>query len=218
MPDKKEQDILDRALSYMKDSVKGYLSKARQESGVGKVVNLLTGDPLTRVMSAFTSLPINAQQMILKLAQLPTSMTEKDLTQSQKLAIYNTIKNAQQRTGKYKRGATEYVDYNMVKDGKDVANIKNKLQQSFTNPEYQMLSTLGRGSYKTKGDSVIYTDKYDFGKTKYKNNTPYRAVRNLMGFLEPSNPTDEQKKDMSIRVALSKSEMEKINKQRNGKG
>jgi hypothetical protein len=203
-------------------SVKEALVSGSKKPGIlSSILSSIPGvSTIGDAMKAFSFLPINAQQMILKTVGLPTNLTEKDLNTDQKLALYNSIKSAQERTGRITKGGTKYRDYGA--EGGSIAGGKKGLgtviAKSLVDPNYQMATTLGRTSYKNKGDSIIVTDKYDFSKGAFAN-TPnpnlYQMIRRGMGAMEPSNPTKQQKKDMAVRIALNKKDMQALNKKKN---
>ena len=208
--------IVSNALNIVKQGASQSVRNSRNKSIGEKIVDFAIGSPYTKVMNLFTSLPINLQQMALKIAGLPTKMNENDLNQKQKVALYGAIKQAQSRTGN-KSGYIDYKDYG--KGGNKIASgqAEGKLKKTLTDPSFQTATTLGRGYFKDKGDSIIYTDKYDFSKGAFEN-TPnpnaYQVARMLMGRLENPNPSEQDKQNMRIRIALSKKDMEKSSKQK----
>lgn len=212
-----KSNAVSKALNVIKKGASKAVRDSRSKTIGQKVMDFATfSSPTTKILDIFTSLPINVQQMALKIAGLPTKMSEKDLNPKQKLALYSAIKEAKGRTGK-KSGYIDYKDYG--KDGAKVASgqAKDKIQKTFTDPSFQTATTLGRGFYKDKGDSVIYTDKYDFSKGAFENTqnpNAYQVVRKLMGKIENPNPTAQDIENMRIRIALSKKDMEKMSKQK----
>jgi hypothetical protein len=214
----KKKSIVSKASDTVRQTL---TSEARNPSILTRFLASTVGGPVVSgAMQAFSLLPINAQQVVLKLAGLPTGLTEKDLNNDQKLALYNSVKNAQQRNNKYKAGGTRYKDYGP--EGVDIAKGKNGLLKSVyksaVDPKFQMATTLGRTSYKDKGDSVIVTDSYDFSKGAFKdtpNPNAYQMLRNYMGNSEKPKPTQQQKKEMAVRIALSKKDMQALNKKNN---
>lgn len=211
-----KSNIVSNTINFAKQGISNSVKNSRNKSLGEKIVDMAIGSPITKVLDLFTSLPINLQQMALKIAGLPTKMNQNDLNVKQKQALYSAIKQAQSRTGS-KSGYIDYKDYG--KDGNKVASgqAEGKLKKTFTDPSFQTATTLGRGFFKDTGDSIIYTDKYDFSKDAFKN-TPnpnaYQVARRLMGVLENPNPTEQDKSNMKIRIALPKKDMEKQSKQK----
>lgn len=212
-----KSNLVSKAFNVIKKGASEAVKDSRSKTLGEKVMDFAAfSSPSTKILDIFTSLPINVQQMALKIAGLPTKMSEKDLNPKQKLALYSAIKEAKNRTGK-KSGYIDYKDYG--KDGAKVASgqAKDKVQKTFTDPSFQTATTLGRGFYKDKGDSVIYTDKYDFSKGAFENTqnpNAYQVVRKIMGKIENTNPTAQDLENMKIRIALSKKDMEKMSKQK----
>jgi hypothetical protein len=214
----KKKSIVSKASDTVRQTL---TNEARNPSILTRFLGSMAGGPVVSgAMQAFSLLPINAQQVILKLAGLPTGLTEKDLNDDQKLALYNSVKSAQERNNKYKAGGTRYKDYGP--EGVDIAMGKNGLLKSVyksaVDPKFQMATTLGRTSYKNKGDSIIVTDSYDFSKGAFKdtpNPNAYQRLRRYMGNSEKPKPTEQQKKEMAVRIALNKADMEALNKKKN---
>ena len=214
----KKKSIVSKASDTVRQTL---TNQARNPNILTRMLAPVVGGPVVAgAMDLFKLLPINAQQVVLKLAGLPTGLTEKDLNNDQKLALYNSVKNAQERNNKYKAGGTRYKDYGP--EGVDIAKGKNGLlksaYKSVVDPKFQMATTLGRTSYKDKGDSVIVTDKYDFSKGAFQdtpNPNAYQMLRRYMGNSEKAKPTEQQKKEMAVRIALSKKDMEALNKKKN---
>lgn len=210
----KKTGPVDGLLSAAKNYHQKKITSGRNESVFEKVATAFLGTNLQKAYTLFTALPINVQQVVLKVAGLPTSLTEKDLNEQQKKVLYDSIKNAQARTGNKKTGGTEYADYKNGGEKAAAGTTGSKLVKSFTSPDYQIQTTLGRGVYKDTGDSIIFNDRYDFSKAfeKTKNPNLYQIGRKILGRMENQNPTKEDKNDMKVRVALSKKDMENYNK------
>jgi hypothetical protein len=214
----KKKSIVSKASDTVRQTL---TSEARNPGILTRFLGSMPGGTLVSgMMQAFSLLPINVQQVILKSAGLPTNLTEKNLNSDQKLELYNSVKNAQQRNNKYQAGGTRYKDYGP--EGVDIAKGKNGLlksaYKSFVDPKFQMATTLGRTSYKNKGDSIIVTDSYDFSKGAFKdtpNPNAYQRLRRYMGNSEKPKPTEQQKKEMAVRIALNKADMEALNKKKN---
>lgn len=187
--------------NYKKKISEG-VSNFRNKSLAEKAI-LSIGNPLNAAMSVFTALPLNAQQALLKVAGLPTKMTEKDLNTAQKKVLYNAIVNAKKEGRNY----VKYKDYGKEGDLAAQGNTKNKLGKSLTDANYNIATTLGRGNFKETKDSLIFDDKYDFSKGAFvntKNPNLYQKFRNYLGESENQNPSVEDINNMKVRIALPK--------------
>lgn len=96
-------------------------------------------------------------------------LTGADFTRRQKSVIYNVIQNAIKRGQKRQSGVTSYDDYSpeikATFDNATGASTKDILTKTFTDPYFQIASTLGRFTYRLQPDGTyMVNDIYDFSK------------------------------------------------------
>lgn len=206
-------------ISKAADTVRQTLtSEARNPGILTRILGSIPGGSVVSgAINALSLLPVNARQMVLKTLGLPTNLSEKDFNDDERLAIYNAIKSRQEKTGNNKKGSILYSDYGET--GPKLASGKYGLDDlamnSFRDPKFRMAATLGESKWRDKGDSIIVKDQYDFSKGAFKNtknSSIYKMIRSVMGDSENKNPTQKQIKEMAVRIALSKKDMEALNK------
>ena len=189
-------------------------------SNVVKNINSTKAD----IVRTITPAPKNAAQMIAKMTG-DARMTNSSLTDQQKLAMWNVIKNAKKRTGKL-NGGTEYADYagengtaeefnNWFNKGKN--SVGTILSKSGDNPGYTMASTVGRGRYYTDPSTgkTFYTDVYDWNASKEKNfagTNAYQNIRNSFRNGEDKNLTKEKNDKFRMGFSFNEKEMEELQK------
>ena len=132
-----------------------------------------------------TPLPKNATQLVSAYATGdPVPPNVNDMTENERIVLYQALNNARQRTGQ-NSGGTEYIDYGKDMDT-DLEHLKgNPLSigaASFLSPEFVQATTLGRVSYKYDPKTGTYSisDAYNFAKTPNKDSA-YSKFRNAVG-------------------------------------
>jgi len=169
-------------------------------------------------------LPDNMAQLAAKLTG-DARMSNSSLDDEQKVILWDVMQNAKKRTGKAD-GGTEYQDYGGIGYGSsdDFNNWWNKgavtlgnVFNSFTNPGYELSSTIGRGRYWSDPDNpdkMYYTDVYDWnkGEKNFGGSTIYQKVRNTLREGEEANLNKQKNENYRMNFELDRKEIEAIRK------
>lgn len=169
-------------------------------------------------------LPDNMAQLAAKLTG-DARMSNSSLDDEQKVILWDVMQNAKKRTGKAD-GGTEYQDYGGIGYGSsdDFNNWWNKgavtlgnVFNSFTNPGYELSSTIGRGRYWSdpeNPDKMYYTDVYDWnkGEKNFGGSTIYQKVRNTLREGEEANLNKQKNENYRMNFELDRKEIEAIRK------
>lgn len=130
-------------------------------------------------------MPSNAAQLIAAMITKDPNLSLNDVSEEERLALYNSIVNANVRN-KYAGGrqGTEYIDYSPEMHEaiqKLQGSVPQVLAGSYFSPDFNAATKFGRVSYEMNPDSTIDVyDRYDFSKTK-KLESAYSKLRNLVG-------------------------------------
>jgi hypothetical protein len=172
-------------------------------------------------------LPDNAKQLAAKLLG-DARMSNSSLNDEQKVLLWDVIQNAKKRTGKAD-GGTEYEDYGGLGYGssEDFNKWWNKggvttdnVLKSFTNPGYELSSTIGRGRYWSDPEDpnkMYYTDVYDWnpGEKNFPGSNLYQIARNALRNNEDKNLNKEKNENYRMNFELNAADIEKIREKRN---
>jgi hypothetical protein len=159
---------------------------------------------------------------------MDSRMSNESLSDDEKIILYQTILNAQKRTGNPTKGGTAYVDYGNQGYGSpedyrrwivngDIQVNPETVKNQFTNPGFRMATTVGRGSYQVdpKDPNVIhYTDSYDFVKHdkdelfKTKDKNSYQSFRT--GLSEQEDPNAESDPMRQAHFTFNKKDMDAL--------
>ena len=193
------------------------------------IVGGVLGGPLGAAVGGVASaiLPPNIKQLGSKLLE-DARMSDKSLTDDQKLLLWDVIQAAKKRTGKAD-GGTEYSDYGTLGLGSseqynDWFNHGNiglveGAYNSLTNPGFQLGSTVGRGKYFTdpeNPDKVYYTDVYDWnpGEKYFSGNKIYQKVRNTLRAGEDQHLNAQKNDNYRMNFTFDAKEMQKLKNER----
>ena len=177
---------------------------------------------------SYIGIPTNVSQLALHKAGMDSRMSNESLSDDEKIILYQTILNAQKRTGNPTKGGTAYVDYGNQGYGSpedyrrwivngDIQVNPETVKNQFTNPGFRMATTVGRGSYQVdpKDPNVIhYTDSYDFVKHdkdelfKTKDKNSYQSFRT--GLSEQEDPNAESDPMRQAHFTFNKKDMDAL--------
>lgn len=185
----------------------------------------IVAGPIGAAIGAIGSavLPSNVKQLASKLMG-DARMSNKSLTNDQKVLLWDVIQNAKKRTGKAD-GGTEYQDYGGLGHGtsEDYNNWFNRGQynvfegayNSLTNPGFELGSTIGRGRYWSdpeNPDKMYYTDVYDWnaGEKNFAGTNAYQKVRNDLRAGEDKHLNAQKNENYRMNFELDRKEIEKL--------
>jgi hypothetical protein len=165
--------------------------------------------------------PKNFSQMLAKEVLKDARMSNKSLSDNEKVILWNTIQNARERTGK-DSGGTAYQDYGnqgwgtpeefhqRINRGK--SSITDLISNSITNPAFNLATTIGRGVYKVdpnNPDVIHYTDNYDWN-SKEKNFSGENEYQKLRNYVRDNEDKDVDKRMFDMNFTLTKDDIDKI--------
>jgi hypothetical protein len=177
------------------------------------------------IIRGFLPVPKNAAQMIAKTVFGDARMNEESLTDKEKLILWNTIQNAQKRSGVPSGGGTEYQDYGNQGYGtsdqfndwfnRGKTSFFETIGNSLTNPGYKLASTIGRGRYwqdPNDANTIYYTDVYDWNPNEknYKGNNAYQLLRNYVRSTEDKDLNEDKNENYRMNFKLTKDDIERI--------
>lgn len=177
------------------------------------------------IIRGLLPVPKNAAQMISKNIFGDARMNEESLSDQEKLILWNTIQNAQKRSGVTDAGGTEYQDYGNQGYGtpeeynqwfnKGNTTAFGTIKNSLTNPGYKLASTIGRGRYwqdPNDANTMYYTDVYDWNPSEknYKGNNAYQLLRNYVRGTEDKDLNEDKNENYRMNFKLTKADIERI--------
>jgi hypothetical protein len=200
--------------------------KQKKQVGNYKKVDSTIADTIKNVVLPGW-LPDNAKQLASKLIG-DSRMSNNSLNDEQKVLLWDVMQNAKKRTGKAD-GGTEYEDYGGLGYGSSEDFNKwwnrggvnaNNILNSFTNPAYELSSTIGRGRYWTDpedSNKMYYTDVYDWnpGEKSFAGSNLYQIARNALRNNEDKNLNKEKNENYRMNFELNAEDIEKIREKRN---
>lgn len=167
--------------------------------------------------------PMNISQAIAKNVFGDARISNESLDDRQKVILYQTIKNAQERTGNTTRGGTSYADYGQQGFGSSEQfnqwfnrgdiSVAEGIINSITNPGFTMASTVGRGIYNVDPkdpNKIQYTDVYDWNSNEnnFKGKNVYQNVRNYVRDTEKVSTEEDPDKKFRMNVELDVEDIE----------
>ena len=173
----------------------------------------------------YAPLPTNMAQAAAKVLG-DARMSEKSLTDKQKVILHDVIQNAMRRSGEAS-GGTEYEDYGNLGYGtphqfnqwfnKGRVGAPQIIEQSALNEGFKLASTIGRGRYWTdekNPDIIYYTDVYDWNpkERRFSGTNAYQAVRNFMRTTEDKHLNKDKNEMYRMNFKLSKKEIAALRK------
>ena len=191
----------------------------------------ILGGPLGAVYGGLASaiLPPNIKQLGSKLLG-DARMSDSSISDEQKVMLWDVIQAAKKRTGT-PDGGTEYSDYGTLGLGSSEQynewfnrgniGLVEGAYNSFTNPGFQLGSTVGRGNYFTdpeNPDKIYYTDVYDWnpGEKYFSGNKIYQKVRNTLRAGEDQNLNAQKNDNYRMNFTFDAKEIEKLRNKKNG--
>ena len=211
-----------QAMNILGASAIGDATKGLYDVTVGPEINYLN-DPESAVAAnavrgtlGAVGVPLNAANLIGDLVGAGKKMDNRSLNDEEQRILYMAAKNAQERNSP----VIQYQDYAGLGYGDDKLFIEDlargkmsnrtMLKESFTNPAFNVASTIGQSVYEFAPDGTLViegsSDWNPKGATFRKDDTVYKKIRNYMRQLnreQVKNMSPEELKELENKNAIN---------------